>query len=206
MAGKSSGSEYHRGVRAAELAIEEDRVFWISAGDEEEDEERADAEHIDPRTGVPFLVCSGETDDFIRGHNDTVLKASRAGEIKSDFRPLRMTYREIAAAFKKTNLGSLSRQNPQIIAPNGEFELELRPLKSSTRPRKTPGPPRPPRTYICFRNRVQEWPQWDLYDDRDEPTEYGIGREGRVMILKNSEIYLTIDIRTTQVLDRYPLR
>lgn len=204
MAKKAGASEYDRGVREAELAIEEDRVFWYSTDDEEEDEERNRAEHIDPKTGVPFLNWSGEADDFIRGYNVTVLKASQAGKIKSDFRPLLMTRREIAAAFKKTNLGALSPQSPRITAPRGEFELELRPMKPLKRPRKIPGPPRPPRIWICFRNRVEEWPQWDIYDD-DDTFEVGIGREGRVMIIKNSAIYLTVDVRTTQVLDRYSI-
>jgi hypothetical protein len=192
MAKKLHSAEFNRGVRAAEDAIAEERAFWIVTDDNEEEEE---GEHIDPRTGLPYLTISGEADDYVRGYNDTVLKASNAGKIKTDFRPLLMTRAQVVAAMKKTKLGVISPDNPVITAPGGEFTLELKrpkPLKTKKKPKQ----------WISFRNREQAWPRWELYDE-DNTFSVGVGREGRVVIIKNDYVYVTFDVRTTQVLDRY---
>jgi hypothetical protein len=192
MPNKSVSAEFNRGIRAAEKAIIEDRVFWIATDDNEEEN---GGEHIDPRTGLPYLTVSGEAGDYIRGYNDTVLKASKAGRIKSDFRALLMTRAQVVAAFKKTNLGVVSPDNPIIAAPGGEFRLELK------RPKPSKGKAKA-KQWISFRNGEQEWPRWELYN-ADDQFAVGVGRDGRVLIIKNDYVYVTYDVSTTQVLDRY---
>ncbi len=182
---------YRSGAIAALDAIAEGFPRWMHT------DSRPFGQMIDPDTGLPLFGLSGPAElsntneAIVRGYNDTISDAIKAGEVTVDFRPLLMTRIEAIQALKQGTLGTLSTGNPRISAPCGEFILELR------FPRPTV---KRPSIWISYSRGDERWPDFALYE---EPEEVAIGQNGKVLVFRSSRVILTRDVETTQVLNSY---
>jgi hypothetical protein len=133
---------------------------------------------------------------FARGFNDEILAALGSGGIDVDFRPLLMSRDEIERELDRNLLGTLSVDNLRIDSPNGDFSLSLRRPKPNPRAKRAKAV-----TSICYEHESGgRWPSLYTYQG---PWRVALGRNGRVLIFETECLYLTQDVATTQVLNRY---
>jgi hypothetical protein len=105
---------YAAGVQGAWKAIANEVPRWMDLGG------RPLGQYIDPGTGLPIVGVSGPpqlaafNDGLMRGHNEAISAAIRAGEITVDFRPLLMSRR----ALGESCLGTLSVDHPRLASPD----------------------------------------------------------------------------------------
>ena len=117
----------------------------------------------------------------------------KSGDIHVDFRPLLMTLDEVTHALENNPLGTLSTENPRVEGPDGSFCLELRQSKSKRRSNRD--------TWICYHHESGgRWPDFGFYEG---PIRLAIGKNGRVLVEESKCLYMTYDVETTQVLNRY---
>ncbi len=181
------------GVDAAQDAIENGVPRWLLTQDGPFEQ------MIHPETGLPIAWLSGppnlaeRQELFAKGFNQAILAAVRSGGIEVDFRPLLMSRDDIEHALGACGLGILSPDNPKIQSPNREFTIKLRPEK-----RKSPSKAR---IWVCYDHLTWgRWPDFELYGG---PIRFALGRDGRVLISETQQNYLTYDVATTQVLNRF---
>ena len=184
---------YTHGNRAARGAIDSGVPRWFRIGD------CGFEDCIDADTGLPLAEVTAPAElaewrqGFVQGFNDEIRAALQSGGIDVDFRPLLMTRAEIQTEFATSLLGVLSPENPLIESPSGDIVLELRAPKPRSKAERS--------TWIGHRGPTGgRWPQFLLYE---EPTPVALGRNGRVLMLKSSLFYMTFDVVTTQILNRY---
>jgi hypothetical protein len=184
---------YAAGVRTAQQAIAEGVPRWMHGGN------RPIGQFIDRDTGLPLAGLSGPTalaepiGARIRGYNDTVLLAIKSGSVLTDFRPLLMSRLEALSALASSSLGTLSESNPRIDAADAGFCLKLRLPKPQAKR---------PMAWISYTRAGKQWPDFELFTS---PVEVAVGKEGRVLVLKDGHVILARDLETTQVLNSYPL-
>jgi hypothetical protein len=167
-----------------------------------------DEEETDSYTGLPIATLSGppelaaSNEAFIRGFNDEIHRARSAGEFTIDFRPLLLSRGEVLEAFRTQRLGTLSLDCRQIEDPRGRFIVKLQlPKPRKGRQRRTTRSE--PLTWIVFvRAGARETHRLMLYDS---PVEFALGRDGHVVLMKTTCLYLTFDAETTQDLQCFRL-
>lgn len=181
---------YDDGSKAARKAIANGVPRWVrtSSG--------RFGEMIHAGTGLPIAVLSGPANlknwqqSYAQGFNDEILVAIEAGNIDVDFRSLLMTRDEIQHALKTCFLGTVSTETPTLRSPNTDFTIEIDVDASQ-------------RTWICYHHESGgEWPKFQLYDG---PLCVALAKESRVLVFETESVYLTRDVMTTQVLNKYLL-
>ena len=195
---KTGTNRYNEGTRTARKAMANGVPRWIIYG---ADDDPKRTHEIDLETGLPIGTISGPREleesntEFIRGYNDEILVAIKAGKIKVDFRPLLMTYSEVKEAFQKCFLGTLSIENSQIEDPSGRFVLRIK----ISKPRKNSKS----LAWIFFDQKIGTQSR-DLFIF-EPPEDVALGKHGQVFILKTKFLFLVYDVQTTLLLSRYPL-
>jgi hypothetical protein len=121
--------------------------------------------------------------------------ARESGAIEVDFRPLLMSRVECLDALESSSFGVLSPDTTRLKSPDGlitiEFQTQSRSKQSSSN--------------VWIRYTHDEWGTWPKFALYGGPVQFAIGRNGRVLIEKFSQVILTRDVVTTQVLNSYPL-
>jgi hypothetical protein len=173
---------YEEGRRAARNAVANGVPRWLQT---------TEGPCIHPDTGLPVTWLSspgGSTaglQSYVQGFNDEILAAIEAGAVAVDFRPLLMSRAEIQRALDRDCLGTLSPDNPRIRSPGDDFVIQLRP------------------PWILYSHTSGgRWPKLAAYDG---PVRIALGRDGHVLVFETRFLYLTRDVLTTQVLNRYLL-
>jgi hypothetical protein len=154
-----------------------------------------------PKTGLPMMGLSGppslrdHNEWFAKGNNDEVRAAIESGAIDVDFRPLLMSRVECLDALESSSFGVLSLDSTRLKSPDGLITIEFRKRAKGKKPSSI--------SWISYTH--EEWGTWPSFTVFGGPVQFAIGRNGRVLIEKTSQVILTRDVVTTQVLNSYSL-